>query len=433
MAAGMASQAGAAVPPAITPPASHITGLVAPVPLGSLTKVGLLSVSLNGQFQAYKNSVGKWGLQINPPDPRTLPPVPANRNWSKDNYDYLRACLGTVSFITESHQVNNASIIRAINRAFSTDNLGGSGIFTTPPVPGSLTPNLYYGGRFNENAMIVVVNYENGVQVPAFPPTRDMGLFNKVWNAPYVQDNAPFFANDGSADANLALMNLNWPNQNNISWGKPNMFIAAPAFGWSGARVFIMDPKNTSPVLKCFDVTPFFAFEESYCYYCWDTMDRVTDGSVTKGTAVTDPPCATIGISCGTKGTGTTKFYWTVKFNNVSKSWLLNPNYQIEKYYLAYLNFDPAWASKYGAKLDDTDYLGSTDSLSFTVSGVATYAAWTYKPLSDGYSWPMSKISMSPQGFGMNPMCGVLTTAAPLTITELDKNDARFIGVAICQ
>src|SRR5450759_1000260 len=67
-------------------------------------------------------------------------------------------------------------------------------------------------------------------------------------------------------------------------------------------------PERRTESHRCFDVTPFFALEESYCYYCWDTMDRVTDGKVTFGTSTTAPPCATGSSACGVSGTRTTLF-----------------------------------------------------------------------------------------------------------------------------
>ena len=117
--------------------------------------------------------------------------------------------------------------------------------------------------------------------------------------------------------------------------------------------MFVIDSKNPNPNLQCFDVTPFFAFEESYCKFCWDTMDRVTDGSITRGQTVSDPPCAGGLTQCGVKGSGTTKIYWTVKFNSADELSNLNPNTLLRKYYIGYLGFDLAWGLTYGSRLDE--------------------------------------------------------------------------------
>jgi len=403
----------------------------------STTKLGLLNISLKNQYQAYDTGKKQnpWGVTINPPDP--LETDHPNRDWTITSYDYLARCVGTVIYATKTKTVDNKSILRAINAAFRRTPVG--------EVEGDRLPGIFvnagspYLGSFTTSAKIVVVNYENLRHLPPYPPTID-NYYNPyvnyatVWNAPWVLNDSPYLANDGE-QIPPAPDTLFWPNQNYISWGKPDP--SAEGFSWVGTRVFVIDPKNVNENLRCFDVTPFFAFEEGYCKFCWDTHDRITDGSITKTPEIweTDPPCSIFieGEDCGTKGSGVTKFYWTVKFNNVGAPWARNPNYLLERYYLAYLQFDPAWGEIYGARLDDAGGIQqSFDSLAFTVGGVATYNSptspykWKFKKLSDGFSWPMGKFSMSSAGFGYSPMCGVFS--GPVSMTEFDKADKQFGG-----
>jgi hypothetical protein len=366
---------------------------------------------LVNQFQAYAKPVGSttWGVQVSPP--RFFTPA---RTWDNKSYDYLSNCLGKVTYRSNIKQVNNQSIIASINAAFSQRVAGADGIFVKA---GSI-----YAGAFNPlTAKIVVVNYDNGQLLPPYPPTVDNFYAAppvNVWNAPYNLGTIP-----DPAAADGAEMQLAWPNQNYISWGKPDPS-SFPVAQWIGARVFVLDPKNANINLRCFDVTPFFALEESFCKFCWDTMDRVTDGTITRGTAVTDPPCATGGTSCGVQGSGTTKIYWTVKFNNVAGNWLRNPNFLLEWYYVNIIGLDAF--STYGAKLDDTDVPASLTSLAFTVNGVATYT-WSFKKLSDGFSWPMGTMSMTSGGHGYSPMCGVFS--GPVSMVEYDRANVLFGGV----
>ena len=68
----------------------------------------------------------------------------------------------------------------------------------------------------------------------------------------------------------------------------------------------------------------------------------------------------------------------------------------------------------------------AANTLAFTVNGIATYK-WSFKTLSDGYSWPMGTLSMSATGHGYSPMCGFFT--GPVSITEYDKSNSQFGGV----
>lgn len=431
------------------PSAIHITsipningtkGTVAnPVPT---TKLGLLSFSLNNRFQAY-STLNHWGIEVKPNDPRIRN---GTVNWDNISYTYSDAvdCNGTIQYRSASKTVNNATIIGAINKALSWPVGKNSSMQADASVLGGplvasgtvLNPNPYRG-QFTSNAKIVAVNYDNGRALPPYPPTEDyvgdegtgVGTFDtSVWNAPWYLNGLPDINQaDGS------VIGLNWPNQNYISWGK--LWLDMDAQIWAGARVFLIDPKNANVNLRCFDVTPFFALEESYCYYCWDTMDRVTDGKITFGTSTTAPPCATGSSACGVTGNGTTRFYWTVKFDNVQGGWEDDANapdyllsYGFKAYSLYYntiCNFDQSWGDTFGWKLDDSDQPGSVYSLGFTVSGIATYP-WKFKALSDGASWPMGKYSMSAAGHGFSPMCGVFS--GPVSMTEYDRSDKQFGG-----
>ena len=104
VAAGVASLAGAAAPSAIhITDANNASGAFVPT-----TKLGLLNISLLNQFQAYDKPTGSgyWGVQIKPG--RAATPY---RFWDNQSYDYLGQCLGTVTYRSNSKQVNNQTII----------------------------------------------------------------------------------------------------------------------------------------------------------------------------------------------------------------------------------------------------------------------------------------------------------------------------------
>jgi hypothetical protein len=436
----------------------------------SATKLGQLDISLKHQFQAYEKPKGsvKWGIMIDPTlAANPLVGRPANRKWLNFSYAYLDSdgngldsflavpgiapCPRKVSYLSDSKQINNTLILNALNAALRApvvkDAVGATvtaaGLFLQPGTVAD--PNPYYGGKFNTGSAtkLVVVNYENLDKLPPYPPTIDMfyglnptTLPQAPFNAPYDVDFTP---NTAPAAPDGTLITLAWPNLNYISWGKPDQDSAT--FAWKGARVFVIDPKNVNENLRCFDVTPFFALEESYCAFCWDTTDRVTDGSITRTTDQgNDPPCATgTADSCGIKGSATTRLYWTVKFNNVASIWAADPNLLAWRYYAIACNFQAnAWGGTvggapvgYGVKLDDTDFIGSQNALVFAASGVSTYGTpWKYQKLSDGFNWPMGKWSMgSAQGHALSPMCGVVTGS--ISITETDRS-ARQYGGAFC-
>ena len=432
--AGVGLQAQAQVSEHITTIPNY-NGNASTVATPATTKLGLLNFSLKNVYQAYQSG-NTWGVAVKPNDSRVRSGAVS---WDNISYTYEddTSCNGAITYKSASRTIDNKAIIASINKALSwpvgknlsmmTDSttLGG-------PLVASASP---YRGQFTTTAKIVAVNYDNGRYLPPYPPTEDYvgdegwgpAIFDPaVWNAPWNLDSLP----DPSLTDGTTI-GLHWPNQNYISWGKP--WVGGT---WAGARVFIIDPNNKANAnLKCFDVTPFFALEESYCYYCWDTMDRVTDGKVTFGTTSSQPPCAGGYSNCGVSGSGTTRFYWTVKFNNVMVGWnestapnhILSGGYQGQSlYYNTISGFDPSWGDTYGWKLDDTDYANSIYAMSFAVSGQAAYS-WKFKKLSDVASWPMGTYSMSSSGHGFSPMCGVFS--GPVSMTEYDKADKQFGGV----
>jgi hypothetical protein len=450
--AGIAGQAWAQVS---WPDCIHITtapniddqtgGVGYPVPT---TKLGVLDFSLKNTFQAYSKS-GHWGIEVKPYDDRILQgTVP----WDNISYTYEDECdcNGVVTYRSNTRQINNATIIGAINKALSWPVGKNADFGTDSSVSGGplVQSGGAYQGQFNLTAKIVVVNYDNGRYLPPYPPTEDYvgdegsDFSTAVWNAPWYLLDKPY-----SSEPDGTIIPLNWPNLNYISWGKPwvpyytmgatKSVIQRSDIYWVGDRVFLIDPKNVNENLRCFDVTPFFALEESYCFYCWDTMDRVTDGTITFGTSSSSPPCASGTSLCGVKGSGTTKLYWYVKFDNVMGGWIDDqnaPNYMLSfalgegsLYYDFICGFDGDYGDTFGWKLDDSDEPGSVYALQFNVSGIANYP-WKYQVLSDGDTWPMGKYSMSSaQGHGFSPMCGVFD--GTVSLTEYDRANKIFGGV----
>ncbi len=422
------------------PSAVHITsqpninGTVGTIGTPATTKLGLLNFSFVNRFQAYQSG-STWGVAVKPNDPRLFN---GTVTWDNISYTYSDAvdCSGAVTYKSATKTINNNSIIAALNKALSWPVGKNSSMVADSEVYGGplVATASPYRGAFTTAAKIVAVNYDNGRYLPPYPPTQDYvndestGFDTALWNAPWYLSGKPDLNNpDGT------IIPLNWPNLNYISWGK--LWLEGESATWAGARVFIIDPKNSNPNLRCFDVTPFFAFEESYCYYCWDTMDRVTDGKITFGTSSSQPPCAGGASSCSVSGSGTTRFYWTVKFDNVQGGWENDanaPNYVLSDgfgkyslYYNGICGFESSWGDTFGFKLDDTDQPNSQYALSLNVSGIATYT-WKFKALSDGASWPVGKYSMTASGHGFSPMCGVFS--GTFSLTEYDRSSSIFGG-----
>jgi hypothetical protein len=166
-----------------------------------------------------------------------------------------------------------------------------------------------------------------------------------------------------------------------------------PSWLWNKATVHISDPSNPSANLQCVDVSPFFSFEEAFCYFCWDTIDRVTSGSALT-TSVSATEVCIGGGGCGFKGSGTTKLYFTIKFNAVDR----------ENKYLA-VNFPgvPGIGNQ-----------NTIDEHSFTVSGIISYP-WKFG-VKNGVSGAFGTMTMAQaNGYGREPYCGVLAGSVKIT------------------
>ena len=396
----------------------------------SIVKVGLLNFSLNNQFQAF-NKGATWGVTTTPN--RGVPVGGGGlQPWDNFSYDAIAKCEDQpTKYLSATKSINNAYIISSINAAFSrspTPGLLGTagGLFKVQGPANNRNP--YYGSAFTSSAKIVVINNENQLAAPPYPPTEDsLAAYTPIGTGEFIA-NAPWNLL-GLPDANLFdgdRLSLKWPNQNYISWGKPRWDLNAVVNTWIGAKVYLIDPNNRNPLLQCFDVTPFFALEESFCYFCWDTADRVTDGKIQGSTSV--PPCSQL-QACGSTGSGVTKFYWTVKFNSVGDGWRY-PNSLLDWYYGGILAVDPTWyvfsgnISDNGTVLNDSDYTASQNSLVFTVNGLASYS-WAYKQ--NKYlaaNAPIGTTSMSASGHGYSPMCGVFT--GPVSLVDYWVDNAIF-------
>jgi hypothetical protein len=378
----------------------------------------IVSVGLGGQAYAQSTKMKEAKLSFalaNSAQDKTAG-VMANGHWSDVSYQFIADCAGTVKYKTQSKpKVTNATIITAINTAMKSAFVGA------------------YLGSFTSKALLVLVDYENFEQAPPYPPNMDLwtpeerlflgnaprwntapagpsGLYdqvvtadtNGVFTTNYVLSGAVAFE-----DYSM-VPELSWPAEYVIAWG-----YMAEGAQWVKTRVFIKDLNNNNPLLRCFDVTPFFSFEEAYCKFCWDTHDRITDGSITAGSTIDAPPCSDAVTSCGRKGSGTTKWYMTVKFNNT----IANP--RLAPYY-----FDLFGDVTLGAYLNEAQSVASQNALIFTVGGVVTYK-WSYKTFTNVAGeervTPMGTMSMpTAAGYGQSPFCGIFTGS--FSITEVFVN-----------
>ena len=292
-----------------------------------------------------------------------------------------------VKYVTGTDKINNARIIAAIGKTL--------------------------GVKFTSKAKLAVVDYDNDIPNPAYPMYLECE-FNPEASAPGADTfNAPVdfifnVNNDPTVNGGFvwedALFDFSfgaWPNEQQIDWvdyssTTPEWAASVNTGLWPVATVHISDPSNVSIDLECVDVSSFFSFEEAYCYFCWDTVDRVTSGSATVTTQTTGTIC-TLGSNCAFKGSGTTKWYFTIKFNN-------NPN------------VNQFLALEYG--VDGISDIGSVDELTFAASGVISYP-WVYKTV-DGLGDVWGTMTMAQAGgFANDPFCGVL--AGSITITETDN------------
>ena len=208
-----------------------------------------------------------------------------------------------------------------------------------------------------------------------------------------------------------------WPNHVQIDWvdyddTQLNTIVGDSSSGvsandWPKAHVFVSDPTGTLP---CLDVTGFFSIEEAYCYFCWDTVDRVTKGTFSTGTQTGGDICIGITTHCSTKGSGTTKFYLTIKFNNI-----ISQNVWIDGNYIDSITEGNGWIP-IGYTIGAQNQ-GAADWLSFSVGGVFTYP-WTIKSV-NGAAWAIGTMTMSQaNGYGQNPWCGVFTGSVKITETD---------------
>jgi hypothetical protein len=159
-------------------------------------------------------------------------------------------------------------------------------------------------------------------------------------------------------------------------------------------------------------VTGFFSIEEAYCYFCWDTVDRVTKGTFSTGTQITTGDICIGGTTtaCQTKGSGTTKFYLTIKFNNI-----ISQNVWINGHYIDDITDGDGWIPvNYTIPAQNQ---GAADWLSFSVGGVVTYP-WKIKSV-NGFAVAVGTMTMSQaNGYGQNPWCGVFTGSVKITETD---------------
>lgn len=302
----------------------------------------------------------------------------------------------TVTYKSQTKKIATANIIKSMSAALFKNANGSRN-----------------AGKWTTKAVLVISEYENIDIAPPYPtyPTwmpvpGDQGQgaiahgSGQLWTEPY--DTVGFA----------------WPNDNSIRW---NYIDLDPACAPDAVnyfhltRIWVKDPSNADSTLQCFEVTPFFEIEEAYCYFCWDTIDRVTDGSIS--TSSTVGSICERGPSCGLKGSGTTKWFSTIRFNNTEDNFNLVPFYMPT---LGLIIPCPAQAT----------FSDTTDAtLQFTVHGIMTYK-WSYKAL--GKDEPIvciGSMNASVQGFGMTPYCGVFTGSVAIAEKIILASDCCVCSV----
>jgi hypothetical protein len=305
----------------------------------------------------------------------------------------LEQCDSTVKYVDQVVSVNTAKVISAIGEAMAI--------------------------KFTSKAQLAIVNYDNALPAPPYPPYLDFPA-SVTWNGPRefdAEDGGFGMANPPAREWIVSMHS--WPNNVQIDWvdydNTENIdgdtsndygITNDPYPDWPKARVYISDPNNLS-IDGCVDVTGFFSFEEAYCYFCWDTVDRVTKGSLT----VSSSSEICIGnFGCTEKGSGTTKFYMTIKFNNI-----ISQNDWINGHIIDDWTDGEGWIS-----VDYTissEAQGAQNWLSFSVGGVVSYP-WTIKNVG-GAAWAMGTMTMAQaNGYGQIPWCGVYTGSVKITETD---------------
>lgn len=317
-----------------------------------------------------------------------------NGSPSQTTVSYLEDCDSTVKYVDQVVSVNTAKVIAAIGEAMNI--------------------------KFTSKAQLAIVNYDNKLPAPPYPPYLDTPA-SDTWNGPREFDSEDGGFGTANPPAREIIESMGeWPNHYQIDWvdydNTENIDNdTSNTYGitndddqdWPVARVYVSDPNNSSIYAECVDVTGFFSFEEAYCYFCWDTVDRVTKGSL----SVTSASEICIGnFGCTEKGSGTTKFYLTVKFNNI-----ISQNNWINGHVIEDYTDGNGWIP--------TDYTISSEAqgalywLSFNVGGVVSYP-WTIKNVG-GAAWAVGTMTMSQaNGYGQIPWCGVYTGSVKITETD---------------
>jgi hypothetical protein len=316
-------------------------------------KVGALSFALNNDYQA---------------------DVKFNNVNTLDTLSGLMECAGTAKYTAKTQTINNKSILNAIGKAL--------------------------GLTFTSKAKLVIINYDNSLTAPPYPPYLIVGEMASVVNGPRTGTPSLSQTRDlVGSKVFTPVPTIDWVTYDRVDLVGTDLVENV----WPKASVYVYDPGLT---LSCVNVTGFFSFEEAYCYFCWDTVDRVTQGSFTTGTSTSGDFCLGIETTCGLKGSGTTKFYLTIKFNN-SKG--LNP--WIDPLEAVYDDATYTWLSAlYAQQVSDVN------KLIFTVAGVVRYP-WSIKAV-NGLTSNWGTMTMSgASGYTANPYCGVCTGSVTISQT----------------
>jgi len=335
-------------------------------------KVATMTFSLTHQYQS--SVVDKSGYAYEPARPRdnSVPP-----NWM--SWWVLDNGLNSVKYTSKTKKITTANVISAISYTLSQKSV------------------------FSSQARLVVVDYENVMTFPPYP------------NLPWMIDAA-----GALPTYNWPAGGANWPDEAVIRWnyhyttaGGELSDLGLGAEGHN-TQVWILDAPNANPLWRAVNVSPFFEIEENSCMFCWDTVNRVTDGNLTPA-----PNVACIGGGGGVSGCGTTKWYSIVKFNNTLGNAHIDPalSADAQAYYAeTAANGGKGFTTMAPAPVG-TGVAGVDRALWFTVGGVVTYK-WCYKALgTDEPVVPIGTMNMSSaQGYGASPFCGVVTGS--VTITE---------------
>lgn len=275
---------------------------------------------------------------------------------AEETVQALMDCDAVVKYESRTEKINNARVLKAIGVAL--------------------------GCNFTSKAQMVIVNYDNDIPAPPYPPYLVVPASDTF---------------NGPRDTGALISGMEtWPNEVQIDWVNYEMETPYDDL-WPKARVFVVDPTNGSAYCDCVDVSMFFSFEEAYCYFCYDTVDRVTKGNITRMTEYSGDICIGTDTDCGTKGSGTTKWYMTIKFNNTDKNFW---------FYEATGETSPVNSS--------SGELGVSAALWFTVGGVVNYP-WKYTAKDGMYHVYGTMTMAQANGYGQNPYCGVLTGSVKIT------------------